>query len=94
MNEVRVEHALPLEVARERFAELARRNGVAVVSADGLRGTLERALPFVGKLRGEFEVGGREVVVRVLEAPAFPSAETVRRMVADELRKVLGAPSA
>jgi hypothetical protein len=90
VNEVRVAHGLPREVARERFAALARRNGVAIEPADGLRGTLERTLPFVGKLRGEFEVGEGEVVVRVLEAPAFPSAETVRRMVADELRKALG----
>jgi hypothetical protein len=87
--EIRVAHRLGREGARERLQALAARHGIAVESADGFRGTLQKSLPLVGAVRAEFEVLDQALVVRIVQAPAFPSIETIRRKVSEELGKIV-----
>ena len=93
MNEardVRIPHRLGREAARERIARLAERHGVALESGDGYRGTLQKPLPLLGLAKAQFEIEETELVVRIVQAPPFPSLDTIRRRVAEELGKVLG----
>ncbi len=90
MIDIRVAHALGAGEASTRLTAAFAKRSVAVVSADGGRsGTLTKQLPFVGSVSAEFEVQDDAVLVRVTQAPAFPSADTLRRMVEDELAQIL-----
>lgn len=90
MNEIVVPHALGSAAAIARLGAALRKRSIVVESGDGgANGTLSKQLPFVGSIRAEFSVRDDAVVVRVVEAPAFPTADTIRRMVEDELRHVL-----
>jgi hypothetical protein len=89
MNNVRIPHQLGREGARQRLDALVARHGIALQSTDGYRGTLEKALPLVGVARAEFEIEETALVVRIVQAPAFPSIETIRRKVAEELGRIL-----
>jgi hypothetical protein len=92
MTTVRVEHRLGREGARQRFEALARKHGIAVESSDGgFSGAIERPVPFVGSVRAEFAIEDAALELRIVRAPAFPSAETIRRMVSDELSKALAS---
>lgn len=90
MSDVHVEHRLGRDEACERLAALARKHGLKLTSSDGgYSGTLEKALAFVGSVRGRFRVLDDALEVDIEAAPAFPSAETIRRGIADELSRAL-----
>lgn len=90
MIEIKVGHALGVEAASARLAAAWKKHGVQVESADGGRsGKLTKPLPFVGAARADFAVRADAVEVRVTQAPAFPGADTIRRMIEDELRTIL-----
>lgn len=90
MSDVRVPHELGREGARRRLDALVARHGIALQATGEYRGTLEKALPLVGVARAEFEIEETVLVVRIVQAPAFPSLETIRRKVAEELGRILG----
>jgi hypothetical protein len=89
MTSIRVEHKLGKAAALQRFQQLLQQRGIAVTSTGENRGTLEKNVPFAGRVRATFEVLDDAVSVEIVEAPAFPSADTIRRMVSDELQRVL-----
>jgi hypothetical protein len=89
VSTLRIEHELGRDGARERIAGLAKKHSVQLETADGLQGHLSKTLPFVGRVRARFAIEERLLEVEILEAPAFPSAETLRRMVEDELKRAL-----
>lgn len=90
MNEVRVTHKLGRDGAKQRLASLAQHHGIALRFApDGYSGELEKSVAFIGKARATFAVEHDALAVRVIEAPAFLSEETVRRKLEEELSRVL-----
>ena len=90
MIEIRVAHALGAAQAVARLATAFAKRSLGVVSSNGGHsGTLTKQLPFIGSVQAEFEVLDAAVLIRVTQAPAFPSADTIRRMVEDELTQVL-----
>ena len=90
MSGARVEHALGAQAARERLAAFFERKQIACEwSADGRSGVVSKSLPFVGEAVARVDIGDDAVSVEVTKAPPFPSADTIRRMIVDELSKVL-----
>lgn len=90
MSDIRVEHGLALPAAVERFAKLAEQHGLGLQSSDGGHsGTLEKKLPFVGAVKGRFRVTEGAIEIDIDSAPSFPGPETIRRMVSEELGRVL-----
>jgi hypothetical protein len=88
--EVRIPHSLSRDDANKRFESLAHKKGIAIeVARDGFHGTISKTVPFLGSAKAEYEVESGAVTVRVLEAPAFVSEATMRRMLEDELGRVL-----
>lgn len=88
--EIRVPHQLaPDEVAR-RIATAADRHDVEFVpDASGASGTLSKDAGFLGTVRARYSIEPGELVVVVSERPAFLPEGTLRRMIEDELRKLL-----
>ena len=86
MIDVRVPHQLTRVEAKARFEELARKKSIAIASApDGFSGTIEKSVPFIGSAKASYEIAADALLVRVIEAPAFLSEATLRRMLEDEL---------
>jgi hypothetical protein len=84
--EVRIPHRLARAEAQSRLQALAQRRSVVLTTApDGLSGTIEKTVPFIGSAKASYEVAADALLVRVLEAPAFLSEATLRRMLEDEL---------
>ncbi len=90
MLEVRIPHSLSREDASKRFESLAHKKGIAIeVARDGYHGTISKSVPFIGSAKAEYDIESDAVTVRVLEAPAFLGEATMRRMLEDELGRVL-----
>ena len=86
MIEVRIPHRLARAEAQSRLEALAQRRSVVLTTAsDGLSGTIEKTVPFIVSAKASYEVAADALLVRVLEAPAFLSEATLRRMLEDEL---------
>ncbi|HTF89144.1 MAG TPA: hypothetical protein VK843_12095 [Planctomycetota bacterium] len=88
--EVRVPHALsPEEVAR-RISTAALRHDVELVpDASGVRGSLSKDAGFLGSVRAQYAIEPGALVVQVSERPAFLPEGTLRRMLEDELHKLV-----
>ena len=89
MTTIRVAHRLSRTDLRERFERLLAKHKIAVTPAGEDRGTIEKAIPFAGKVRASYELQDGAVELELLETPAFPSQETIRRMVTEELERLL-----
>jgi hypothetical protein len=88
--QVRVAHSLGAAEARSRVEAAARRHGVALAAgADGMSGTLEKSAAFVGKVRASYRIEPDALEVRVLERPMLLPEATVRRMLEEELARLL-----
>ena len=86
MIEVRIPHHLARAEAKARFDALAQKKSVvSSTAADGFSGTIEKTVPFIGSAKANYEIEADALIVRVLEAPAFLSEATLRRMLTDEL---------
>jgi hypothetical protein len=84
--EVRIPHHLSRAEAKARFDALAQRRSIVnAAAADGFSGTIEKTVPFIGSAKASYEITADALIVRVLEAPAFLSEATLRRMLEDEL---------
>jgi hypothetical protein len=85
-----VEHGLDLDEARRRLAQAAERHDLEFVAApDGMSGTLAKSAPFLGRVRASYRLGAKALDVEVLERPSLLPEATLRRMIEDELRRVL-----
>jgi hypothetical protein len=88
--EVRIAHALGRDGAKQRLEALARSKSVDLaLDGDGYGGTVEKALPFLGKASARVAIEERAIVVTVLEVPRFLSEATLRRGLEDELGRAL-----
>lgn len=84
--EVRIEHVLGVEEAVRRLLATATAHDIRIEqNSDGVSGRLEKSAGFLGSVRAEYVLSADHVSITVLEAPAVIPAETVRRMIADEL---------
>ena len=93
MNEpIAIEHALEPQQAVERLAELARRHDVTLTPGpDATAGQLEKAMGFLGSVRGRYRVETGRVEILVESAPAMVGRETLERLLGDALREAFGA---
>jgi len=93
MNEpIAIEHALEPRQAVERLAELARRHDVTLTPGpDATAGRLEKAMGFLGAVRGSYRIEPGRVEIVVESAPAMVGHETLRRLLGDALQEAFGA---
>lgn len=90
MITARIQHQLGAAGARARLAELFERKQIECVwEADGRSGVLAKTLPLVGLAKARIVVSEDAVEVEVLQAPSFPSAATIQRLIVDELTRAL-----
>lgn len=87
--EVRIPHGLGVEAAHERLVEVARKHEVRLAAEDGSSGTLEKRVGFLGSVRGRYRVEAEVIEIAVTESPPFVPAETLRRLLQDELGREL-----
>ncbi len=79
-------HRLGLQGACERLEQLARKHDVRLLAeAGGQSGTLEKSIGFLGRVRARYTVAEAHIAIEVLEAPALVPAQTVRRLLEEEL---------
>lgn len=90
MSSFHVEHKLGREQARQRIETLAVKHGITADSKDGgYSGVAEKSLPFVGAVSAEFKVLEDRIELQLVRAPSFPSADTLRRLITEELSRAL-----
>lgn len=88
--EVRILHALAAqEIARRIRASAAKHDVEFTPGADELRGVLAKDAGFLGRVRASYAIEADALVVVVSERPAFLPEPTLRRMLEDELRKLV-----
>lgn len=88
--EVEVEHGLGREQAAERVQAAAQKHGVEIeASPDGTEGTLVHAAPLVGKVRARYTVTDSALRVEVLDRPRLIPEGVLRRMIEEEIGKLL-----
>ncbi len=88
--EVRVAHKLSaLEIVR-RIRVAAERHDVEFTpGADETRGVLSKNAGFLGTVRAEYAIEADALVVNVRDKPAFIPEGTLRRMLEEELGKLV-----
>ena len=87
--EIRVEHTLELVEVQRRLARVAEQNGIAIEPVDERSGRLQKNVTLVGAVRASYTIAADHLHVDVTEYPAMLEA-TLRRMLADELKRALG----
>jgi len=89
--EIRVAHELEVEQVRGRIESAAREHEVSIEpAADGASGVLEKAAPFLGKVRARYAIRAGELALEVIERPRLLPEATLRRMLEQELARILG----
>jgi hypothetical protein len=89
--EIRVPHQLAPEELARRIAAAADRHELEFVpDASGASGTLAKDAGFLGTVRARYSLEKDALLVVVSERPAFLPEATLRRMVEDELKKLVG----
>jgi len=90
MITVRIPHPLGLEGSRQRLDQLFKAKQLSCAwNAAGDVAILSKTLPFVGEAEAEVKLHEDAVEVVVTKAPAFPAADTVQRLIVDELTRAL-----
>jgi hypothetical protein len=85
-----VPHGLGLDEARRRVAKAATEHDLELEpSADGLNGTLTKSAPFLGRVHAQYTLTATALELELLERPALLPEGTLRRMIEDELGRVL-----
>ena len=87
--EVRIRHDLGVAAAHERLRTVARRHDVQLDASDDANGTLEKTVGFLGRVRARYRVAEDTIVIAVTDAPPFVPAQTLRRLLEDELGREL-----
>jgi hypothetical protein len=88
--EIHVAHQLGGEEVRARIEAAAREHDVSIEPAgDGVSGVLEKAAPFVGKVRARYEIRAAELTLEVIDRPKLLPEATLRRMLEQELARFL-----
>ena len=88
--EVRVRHVLSAQELVRRIRAAAERHDVEFIpGADETRGVLAKDAGFLGNVRAEYTIEPDALVVIVSERPSFLPEETLRRMLEDELSKLV-----
>jgi hypothetical protein len=90
--EVRVRHGLSVPELVQRIRAAADRHDVEFTpGADETRGTLGKNAGFLGEVRAEYAIEPDALVVTVTKRPAFLPEGTLRRMLEDELGKLVAS---
>jgi len=88
--EVRISHSLPTAELARRIQHAATRHDVEFTPGpDGLRGTLAKNAGFLGSVRADYGIETNALVVTVRDRPAFLPEATLRRMLEEELGKLV-----
>lgn len=88
--ELRVPHALSAPELARRLLAAAQTHDIDVKpAADGRSGVIAKDAGFLGKVRASYAIEPDALVVQVSEAPAFLSEASLRRMLEDELGKLV-----
>lgn len=88
--EIRVPHTLSSQELARRIAAAADRHEVEFTpNADGKGGVLSKDAGFLGTVRAQYSIEAQALVVLVSEKPAFLPEATLRRMLEDELKKLV-----
>lgn len=90
MITARIQHQLGPAGARAKLEQLFERKQIQCEwEADGRAGVIAKTLPLVGQAKARVVLSDDAVEVEVLQAPAFPSAATIQRLIVDELTRAL-----
>ncbi len=90
--EVRVTHTLSPEEVTRRIAAAADKHDVEFTpNANGTGGVLSKDAGFLGTVRAQYSIEPQALVVLVSEKPAFLPEGTLRRMIEDELEKLVAS---
>ncbi len=90
MIRARVPHPHGVDGARERLKELFERKQIGCAwDADGRGALVSKALPFVGEAQARVVFLADAVEVEMVKAPPFPSADTIQRLIVEELARAL-----
>lgn len=90
MITARIQHQLGAAGARTRLEQFFELKQIeSTWEADGRSCVIAKALPLVGLAKARVELSDDAVAVEVLQAPAFPSAATIQRLIVDELTRAL-----
>ncbi len=88
--EVRVPHQLAAQEIVRRIRGAAERHDVEFTpGADETRGVLAKDAGFLGTVRAEYTIEADALVVIVRDRPAFLPEGTLRRMLEQELSKLV-----
>ncbi len=88
--EVRVAHQLAVQEVARRIRGAAERHDVEFTpGADETRGVLSKNAGFLGTVRAEYTIEADALVVIVRDRPAFLPEGTLRRMLEQELNKLV-----
>ncbi len=88
--EVRVRHTLSTQELARRIRASAQRHDVEFTpGADEMRGVLAKSAGFLGTVRAEYAIEPDILVVNVTERPSLLPEGTLRRMIEDELGKLV-----
>ncbi|MBK8180130.1 MAG: hypothetical protein IPK67_14845 [Planctomycetes bacterium] len=88
--EIRIAHGLATEELSRRIRAAAERHEVEFFpGADPLRGTLTKDAGFLGSVRAEYAIEAKELVVVIRDRPGFLPEGTLRRILSDELSKLV-----
>lgn len=89
MISARIPHALGAAVARQKLDGFFQSKQMACAwNSDAHVAIVSKSLPFVGEAEAEVKVHDDSVEVHVTKAPAFPPADTIQRLIVDELTRV------
>jgi hypothetical protein len=90
MIRARIPHPHGADGARERLKVFFERKQIACTwDADGRGALVSKALPFVGEAQARVVFAADAVEVEMVQAPPFPSADTIQRLIVEELSRVL-----
>jgi len=90
LMDLRIAHQLGVEEVKRRIESAAREHDVSIEpAADGVSGVLEKAAPFLGKVRARYEIREGELALELIDRPKLLPEATLRRMLEQELARFL-----
>ena len=88
--DIRIAHELEIDEVRRRIESAAKEHDISVEEgADGISGVLEKAAPFLGKVRAQYDIRSDELALQVIDRPKMLPEGTLRRMLETELARFL-----
>jgi hypothetical protein len=88
--EIKIAHKLTSDELTRRLAAAANHHGIDFTpDSSGMAGTLAKDTGFLGTVRARYSIEHEQLSVLVSEKPAFLPEEMLRRMLEDELKKLV-----